>query len=153
MTHDGNEDMQKYSHSILRGLNEAQRQAIASVRQPPWLILFSALLIASFTLLIFYKGPDSMRKFLAIGIAGLYYLTWVLWSHVLRKRGVVVRTFPRSPEGKMFVLGGGILQILVIIVAAALLDSGMQLAPWLAALVNGIAFAFVNYRYPTAGFK
>ena len=60
-----------------------------------------------------------------------------------------MRAFPRSLAGIMLLVGVGLLYIGVVVVGAIFLDRGMQSAPYLAALVNGCACAFLIHRFPT----
>jgi hypothetical protein len=149
MKPDEDQNAQDYSQATLSSFNQARNLAVLSARPPLWLIVCTALLVAIITLTMYYPGDSAMRKVVVIGAVSLYWLTWCIYCYLLRKKGIKVRAFPRDLSGKIFVLGGGIFYILVIIIAAAFLDQGVQSAPWLAALVNGICWAMVTYRYPT----
>lgn len=148
-TNDG-QVTKKQAQAELEALKATKRMAITSARPPRWLICCAAVLIGAATGLSVVRDQSPTLFALQMAAVALFLTTFVYWLVYLRRLGLIMPMLPRNLATTAFWLLQGVLFIGVVVGASVLYDNyGFMFSPYLAALINGYAFAWLVHRFPT----
>lgn len=135
--------------ATLDALDETKSGILNSYR-PPWaIILFSGL---SGGLVVFGYGMTEHENMWALAMwvgAFGFILSAALNHYTLRILGIKLRLFPSTKAALKFGLVQALVLMLIFIVGRQVRLAGFEYAPHFAALIGGVWFAYLMYKYPT----
>ena len=140
---------QEEARITLNALENIKKQAISSMRPPLWLNFCAALLVGTFTFAYFFREQSAVLQGVFVAAALLFLFSYMFWLLRLRTLGVTQQILPRNFAGKAFMLLQAVFYMLVMAAAGRFHGQGMTSAPYLAGLINCIAFAYLTHYYPT----
>jgi len=135
----------------LESIVTTQQQITTNYRPPLLLTIFASL---SYALIVFSWGMTEHENLWALGMYGgaiALFISLALNIYTLRIMGVKPNILPKNKTDIKFHIAQAAIFGMLIIAGREIRLIGFEFAPHLAAVVSGILFGYLLYKYPLGG--
>ena len=140
----------KEAQESLSSIRQTQQQVDHSMRAPIWLIVLMSFFFGLLTWSSMKEIDNDFYSWVVWGSLIAMILCIQLWSWLLKRRGMSMKYWPRTPKGKLLFFGQIVIYGCIILGGSFLYGLGYAWVPGTAAVVNFGLCGYFLYHFPSS---